>query len=375
MAKVSAGIPQIKNSHGRLEITFTPKGDKRKYLSLGLSDSNQNRSYAEMICKIIQNDILAGHFDRTMEKYKRHTKVKQPDPEPDNGLSLRELWDRYADYKRPQLSQTTIAVDFDRVSQFIDKFPAKNFDDAVAARDWLLGNTTPDQAKRVLKQLATCGKWSVRSKLAESNPFAGMAADIVTGKGDEEADIDPFSPEEKDHLIAYLYEQKSHYAILIEFLFRTGCRPSEAIGLERGHIAEGYRSITFQQAVTMSETGLKLKQGLKTQKKRVFPCGDGLKKFLALIDCDDDDRSGLIFTSPQGKFVDIRNLSAREFKPALKALGIKERNIYQTRHSYITFCIASGMSVKDVAKLVGNSPEIIYKHYLGGNRDLIAPDF
>jgi integrase len=100
-----------------------------------------------------------------------------------------------------------------------------------------------------------------------------------------------------------------------------------------------------------------------------------MKKFLASIDCGDGDRSGLIFTSPQGKFVDVQNLSAREFKPALKVLGIKERNIYQTRHSYITFCLNSGMSVKDVAKLVGNSPEIIYKHYLGGNRDLIAPDF
>jgi integrase len=128
----------------------------------------------------------------------------------------------------------------------------------------------------------------------------------------------------------------------------------------------------------MSENGLKLKQGLKTQKKRVFPCGDGMKKFLASIDCDDcddGDRSGLIFNSPQGKFVDVQNLSAREFKPALKALGIKERNIYQTRHSYITFCIASGMPVNDVAKFVGNSPEIIYKHYLGGNKDLVAPDF
>jgi integrase len=271
MAKVAAGVPQIKNSHGSLSITFTPKGDKRKYLSLGLPDSDRNRQYAEMICKIIYNDILANAFDPTLAKYKRHTNNKTPEPEADVGLTLRELWDRYTDYKRPQLSQTTIAVDFDRVSQYIDKFPAKSLDEAVLIRDWLLSNTMPDQAKRVLKQLTTCGKWGVRSKLAESNPFAGMAADIATGKGDDEADIDPFSPEERDNLIAYFYAQKSHYATLIEFLFRTGCRPSEAIGLEYGHIAEGYQSITFQQAVTMSENGLKLKQGLKTQKNGCFP--------------------------------------------------------------------------------------------------------
>jgi hypothetical protein len=27
MAKIAAGVPQIKNSHGSLSITFTPKGD------------------------------------------------------------------------------------------------------------------------------------------------------------------------------------------------------------------------------------------------------------------------------------------------------------------------------------------------------------
>jgi hypothetical protein len=48
MAKTSAGVPQIKNSHGSLSITFTPKGDKRKYLSLGLPESERNRQYAEI---------------------------------------------------------------------------------------------------------------------------------------------------------------------------------------------------------------------------------------------------------------------------------------------------------------------------------------
>jgi integrase len=43
------------------------------------------------------------------------------------------------------------------------------------------------------------------------------------------------------------------------------------------------------------------------------------------------------------------------------------------RHTFVTFCI-SGMNAKDVARLVGNSAEIIYKHYMGGSRDLIVPD-
>jgi integrase len=45
------------------------------------------------------------------------------------------------------------------------------------------------------------------------------------------------------------------------------------------------------------------------------------------------------------------------------------------RHSFITFCLEQGMDAKDVAKLVGNSPEIIYRHYAGAKKDLIASDF
>jgi hypothetical protein len=32
------------------------------------------------------------------------------------------------------------------------------------------------------------------------------------------------------------------------------------------------------------------------------------------------------------------------------------------------------MNAADVGRLVGNSAGIIYKHYMGGSRDLIAPD-
>jgi integrase len=34
-----------------------------------------------------------------------------------------------------------------------------------------------------------------------------------------------------------------------------------------------------------------------------------------------------------------------------------------------------GLDVKDVARLVGNSPEVIYRHYAGNKRDLFVPEF
>lgn len=43
---------------------------------------------------------------------------------------------------------------------------------------------------------------------------------------------------------------------------------------------------------------------------------------------------------------------------------------YATRHSFITWQLAHGMTPANVAKLVGNTPEMIYKHYVSADEDI-----
>jgi integrase len=372
MTKASAGTVQIKNSNGRLQLVFTHKGN-RKYHSLGLSDSKQNRDYAEMQAKRIQLDLLANNFDESLAKYSRQLSIDSP--EAINDASIKKLWTEYTDYKRSQLSQTTIAKDFERITQHIDRFPSEYLADAVTIRDHLIKSSTPNTAKRVLTQLGAASNWAVKSGLIAINPFLGMAADIRAPKKNDDLVINPFSTTERDLVIQKFHDDGSHYAPLVEFLFRTGARPSEAIALQWRHITPGYRSIIFEQAVTISENGLQVKPGLKTQDRREFPCGEGLKSFLISIEPNSKDPKQFIFRSPKGKLIDFQNFASREWKPTIKKLGIEERNPYQMRHSYITYCLDSGLDAKDIAKLVGNSPEMIYRHYAGAKKNLIAPDF
>jgi integrase len=66
----------------------------------------------------------------------------------------------------------------------------------------------------------------------------------------------------------------------------------------------------------------------------------------------------------------------RGWKSILAKLdGIEYRKLYQTRHTFITLALDNKMDVKDVAKLVGNSPEVIYRHYAGQSREIVVPDF
>jgi integrase len=107
---------------------------------------------------------------------------------------------------------------------------------------------------------------------------------------------------------------------------------------------------------------------LKTQKKRTFPCNSKLKEFLISIkpeNCNPDD---LIFPAPYGGLIDVGRFRNRIWEPLITAMGIEYRKPYQTRHTFVTLALESGHTVQDVARLVGNSPEVIYKHYAGNRR-------
>ncbi len=83
-----------------------------------------------------------------------------------------------------------------------------------------------------------------------------------------------------------------------------------------------------------------------------------------------------MFPSPDGKPIDLNNFRNRTWKTVLKGLGIEYRKLYQTRHTFITHALEVGkLDAKDVARLVGNSPEIIYRHYAGNKRELFVPEF
>ena len=65
--------------------------------------------------------------------------------------------------------------------------------------------------------------------------------------------------------------------------------------------------------------------------------------------------------------------------------NIKYHKLYQTRHTFITAALETPiptpdgrtkmLDAKDVAKLVGTSPKMIYEHYAGASKELFVPEF
>ncbi len=364
--KAKAGTVQVVNNNGRIALRWTYLGQRYK-LSVGLAFSPSNlKAVAGKIAQI-EKDIAYGELDTTLAKYKPQAAPPTATPKvPD----LLDLWRKYRDYRRGQIAISTDLKIYGRAEQIIARMPVRGIDQAVAIRDWVTANNPPNAAKRLLTLIGACCRWAVESRLLENNPFAGMAASVTIPKGEKSGDeIDPFSPEERAAIIAG-FEQSQyyrHYAPLVQFLFLTGCRPGEALGLEWGHINDGF--IHFQQASVIASANT-IKQGLKTQSSRKFPINRQLGELL-----DSTPRTNrLVFPSPTGRVVTWGNFRNKAWVTILQDAGVRFRKPYNCRHTFITSALQAGLSVQDVGRLAGNSPQIIYAHYAGASRELVVPE-
>lgn len=374
--KASKGSVGIEEFQGRLRLRLPRQlyGGKQKYLTLGVADTPDNQKLAASKAKQIELDILAGYFDATLEKYKPQTNSESVEFSKSNQaeLPLNVLWDRYATYKSKTLSVTTINKDYKRIKNHIASLPTQKLADAVSIRDFLLSQLSANTAKRVLTQLKACCDWAVDSGLITKNPFDGMAQTVKTLARDEEDSINPFTRDEQEKIIAAFAKHRyyKHYTSYVRFLFMTGCRTSEAVGLTWEHIDEKFNRITFREAVVEGN-----RKDTKTHKIRRFPINDSLKSLLLSIKPESYKSNLPVFQAPKGGVIDAHNFLNRAWKTVLSELEIQYRSQYNTRHTFITNCLESGVSVVQIAKWVGNSPEIIMKHYAGIIKQVEVPEF
>ena len=384
--KGSVGVEAFQ---GRLRLRLPRQlfEGKQKYLTLGLPDTDINRKMAGAKAKLIESDIALERFDYTLAKYGKQqpnlTVVEAIKPKP--AFDLAELWERCSEVQSKKVSETTLKLNYARAASHIKKLPTRSLEDEIAIRDHLLENNSVYTANRIWVQLNACCKWAKRSKLITENPFADMRDDFKLNVSDSDQlkDIDNFSKEEMETVIAAFenHPRHNHYAPFVKFLFWTGARTSEAVGLKWKHISPDFKTITFSEAVVnVSSKGIR--KCTKTKKSRKFPLFSlpKLVELLQTIKPENCDPESPVFPSVTGKLINAHTFNASVWK-GCKSHGkqidgivtklAKEGRIdhyrpqYQTRHTFITLQIAAGKSCTTVARWVGNHANVIEKHYMG----------
>jgi integrase len=393
-AKRVKGDVGVEEYRGKLRLRLprtVSEGGKQIYLNTKLDVNEVNKRRVDSVANLMEEDIITGQLDPTLERYREKldsyrkpqlTIVKPNTPQTD----IMGLWEQYCAYMKPQLASTTYRRDYTRkYTNHIKALPTKDLGQAIAIRDYLLTQLTPNAAKRVLTYLAACCKWAVSSGLTKDNPFTGMSEDIKLPKHDSDA-IDPFSRVEMNIIIKAFEDTRAHYAPFVKFLFWTGCRTGEAIALQWKHINSDCTQITFSESY---DSQLNIRKNTKTGKARKFPCNSKLNNLLMSIRPAQPLPDQSVFTSPNGGIISNTRFSTQVWKGGRTSnknyngviQGLLDdgkieryRCPYNTRHTFITLMLAEGLTVSTVAKLVGNSPEIILKHYAGNTVPLNLPE-
>lgn len=236
-----------------MQLVFS-HGGKRHYLSLGWADNKITRKSAEFKARQIEEDIYKDRLDPTLIKYKPQsalniiTPITPTEPE----LTLKNLWQQYSGYKALSASPKTINGTYEPVAAHLAKCSTDGLKDAVKFRMQLLQVTTQSQARRTLMQLQAACRWGVKRGLISTSPLDGMYREL---DGTKPTPPMAFSIQERDRIIA-AFETDSrpgmnyqHYAPLVKFLFWTGCRPCEAIGLRWGSVTDDCSRIHFHESI------------------------------------------------------------------------------------------------------------------------------
>jgi len=200
---------------------------------------------------------------------------------------------------------------------------------------------------RALRQvLAAAVRWGYITR----NP----AVDFGKNTQPHADEVEPFTPDEVD---AIAVELGPRYGPLVVFVAETGLRTNEWIALERRDIDRGAPAVLIRRRVT----GGRMHPLPKNNKRRRVPLtGRALEALDALPPRID---TPLVFPAPAGGHIDLDNWRLREWYPALEAAGLHKRGPYALRHTFASQALAAGVSIFQLARLMGASVEMIDRHY------------
>jgi integrase len=172
-------------------------------------------------------------------------------------------------------------------------------------------------------------------------------------------------------LLAVADELSAPYRSLPAFAAATGLRPEEWQAIERrdidrtGGVLTVRRTVSSRKVVDLAKTARSRRQVPLTLR-----ANEALDQIPPRLD------TPLLFAAKGGQLLNLDNFRRREWAPAIEAAGIhKPARIYDLRSTFASHALAAGVSVFELARVMGTSIEMIERHYgalLDGARAGIA---
>jgi integrase len=360
------GAVSISNNKERIRLRWRYHG-KRYSFSLS-SISKTHHLEAQKVALQIEQDVLTGCFDSTLVKY--GARKKEPGGEvgfPETFVQQFEWW-----VKQLLHMDCELHINYNAFRNRIRKWGKVEEGNVLKKMNSeTFSNSTYNRRLTLLKHFV---KWLVKNGVWNSNPVEDIQKKKVKKVKQEKRQ--PFTTDEISMILHAIKNDEAccansnykhnHYYPFIYFLFKTGVRNAEAIGLRVKHIhwEKGLVEISEVLARTFKSTSAvnRVRKETKNGKIRFIPLTQDLKEVLLPI-IQGRNADDLVYTSPFGKAIDDKNFQNRVFKKVLQHLGIRERVLYACRHTFGSRCIESGINPVMTAFLMGNNAETALRNY------------
>lgn len=400
---------RVNTDNGRLRLQFpkplvdvlVAKGIKfSRYKSLRKREIDpdtgvSNRPWAEAIASRIQADIdhPDSLFDPTLAKYLDVTisdSIELKEAIASASLTVGELWEDFLLYHLPGKAPSTKLVYQKAYSSKLRPFWDDSIDRETASkmRSAFLevSNTTSKQAIQLLTKAVD---WAIdEEKIAiAKNPFKDIGPALKNGKkrlnkvtGLPNKFVAFTWDEVELILTAFLHDNnRCKYHDFLKFKFLTGCRTGEAIALT-------WDDIKFEQGVVLFNKTYSRKSGLsegtKTEDSRTFPLNSKLANWLHCLKQLSNKK--LMFPGEKTKYICRSALhkawgaNVKNENPGRDGIVVtlaKQGKLeylpaYNTRHTFINFCIDQGIDTITIADWCGNSDNIIEQVYRSRKRNV-----
>lgn len=298
-------------------------------------------------------------------------------------LNLLLLWQRYKVAKAQLVAPTTQKGDWSEVDRALNFVSPECLEFSASSATLLLSELLERYAasttRKVLLYARASNHWAIEEEILSKNFYSRLFKNIPKAQKSGRS-RKCFEKREIEYILAAFANNEfvskfsvfphSHYRGYVEFLAFTGFRPEEAIALT-------WADIKNDRIIVSRAYSQGILKSTKTYESRNFPVNAQLDKLLRGL----PRTRNLVFPSPEGGYINQHNFGERYWKPIVKKLVAAEKveeylPTYNLRHSWITRMLRSELDIATVARLAGNKPDTIMKHYLAAKtQDLVLPEF
>lgn len=332
------------NNNGTIQLKWTYQGKRYALSGFGKFRDKTALIIAEQTASRIYLDCLTCSFDLTLDRYRIQLRPKAQLPTQEN------LTQRLRERIGSQYNPADVAL-MGNLIQYRD--PIASQEQAQAFVEWLRDTKklAPSSIKRYLNSCrAIAPEW-----------FQGIKA-----PRESKPEIRPFSKEEVNLILNWIQTHRPYAYGYVLFLFHTGCRTSEAIGIRWSDLSLSGRTVTVNESLVRNQgsTANRVRKSTKNGKGRTIPLSGTLHQWLSQQERSQDPHQ-LVFQSYEGKTINDVVFLHRVWQPCIKAIGIPYRPQYNSRHTFASHCFEAGLSPAQVAYLLGDNLDTVVKRYVG----------